>query len=126
MIQREPIRNARRRRRQGERLRGRTPCCPYCGETAPECLELHHVVGRKLDRELIEVRCRNCHRKIEFQRDLAGLTSNGLWHVKEKSDSEILKLRLLGLAEARESEAVALRRWAKSILTENTNEKKEE
>jgi hypothetical protein len=111
----QPIRAARRKIRQQDRLGGLTPICSYCGEVAIECLELHHVVGRKLDESLVEVRCRNCHRKIELQRDLVNLTRNGKGGSKEPVRDEVIKLRLLGLAEGHESTAAALRRWADEI-----------
>jgi len=123
----QPIRAARRKAQQQDRLGGHTPICPYCGETAIECLELHHVVGRRLDESLVEVRCRNCHRKIELQRDLANLTSNGQHGTRTPDRDEVLKLRLLGLAEGHESTAVALRRWADEITTgEESNENKDQ
>jgi hypothetical protein len=71
MREEQPIRAARRKVRQVDRLGGLTPICVYCGETAIECLELHHITGSKLDADFVEVRCRNCHRKIELQRDVA-------------------------------------------------------
>ena len=117
MRKEQQIRAARRKARQMERLGGLTPCCPYCGEMAPECLELHHIVGRKLDTDLVEVRCRNCHRKIEFQRDLASLTSNGQRSSKTPDRDKVFRSRLLGLEEAQESTAAALRRWADEIQT---------
>jgi hypothetical protein len=109
------IRNARRRARQVDRLGGLTPICAHCGETAIECLELHHVTGRRVDPDFVEVRCRNCHRKIELQRDAANLTSNGERSPKTFQNDEIIKLRLLGLAEGHVSTAAALRRWADEI-----------
>ena len=104
-----------RRERRLAQLGTRTPICVYCGETAIECLELHHVVGKKLDSTLTEIRCRNCHRKIEYQRDMLGLTGNGIHTAPVLTRNEITRLRLLGLAESHESQAQALRRWAKDI-----------
>jgi len=111
----EPAQIALRRERRLVRLGTRTPICVYCGETASECLELHHIVGERLDAKLTEIRCRNCHRKIEFQRDVAGLTGNGIQAARVLTKNEIMRARLLGLAESRESEAQALRRWAKEF-----------
>jgi len=34
-----------------------------CGETAWQCMELHHVAGQHHD-ETTVILCRNCHRKI--------------------------------------------------------------
>jgi hypothetical protein len=111
----EPAQIALRRERRLAELGTRTPICVYCGETAIECLELHHVVGKKLDSTLMEIRCRNCHRKIEYQRDVVGLTGNGIRSAPVLTKNEISRLRLLGLAESHESLAQALRRWAKDI-----------
>ena len=108
----------RRKTRRLARLGTRTPCCTYCGETAIECLELHHVVGRALDSEFQEIRCRNCHRKIEFQRDVAGLSSNGIHTAQVPTNTDKTCMRLLGLAESHESTAQALRRWVKQIQSE--------
>jgi hypothetical protein len=104
-----------KREQQLTRLGTRTPICVYCDETSIECLELHHVVGKKLDSTLTEIRCRNCHRKIEFRRDVLGLTRNGIRTTPVLTRNEITRLRLLGLAESHESQAQALRRWAEDI-----------
>jgi DNA-directed RNA polymerase subunit RPC12/RpoP len=111
----DPVQIAVRREQQLARLGARTPICIYCDETAIECLELHHVVGKKLDSTLTEIRCRNCHRKIEFRRDVLGLTGNGIRTTPVLTKNEILRLRLLGLAESHESQAQALRHWAQEI-----------
>jgi hypothetical protein len=121
----QPIRAARRKVRQVDRLGGLTPICVYCGETAIECLELHHVTGRKLDADFVEVRCRNCHRKIELQRDVANLTGNGERKSQIPQNNEIMRLRLLGLAEGHVSTAAALRRWAEQITTGEDADEKE-
>jgi hypothetical protein len=118
----QPIRAARRKARQVDRLGGLTPICVYCGETAIECLELHHVTGRKLDADFVEARCRNCHRKIELQRDVANLTGNGERKAKTLQKDEIIRLRLLGLAEGHVSTAAALRRWAEQIRNKEKGE----
>jgi hypothetical protein len=111
----DPAEIAAKREQQLARLGSRPPICIYCDETAIECMELHHVVGRKLDSTLTEIRCRNCHRKIEFRRDVLGLTGNGIRTAPLFTKNEILRLRLLGLAESHESQAQALRQWAKDI-----------
>ena len=122
MRKEQPIRAARRRARQADRLCGLTAICAYCGETAIECLELHHVSSRTIDSDFVEVRCRNCHRKIELQRDCANLTGNGERGRKTLQKDEIIRLRLLSLAEGHVSTAAALRRWA----DETTNKEKSE
>jgi hypothetical protein len=101
------------RKRQQSRLGTANPICIYCDETAIECLELHHEVGEKLDPQLTEIRCRNCHRKIEWRRDELGLTGNGIRAASVLTKDDVMRLRLLGLAESYESHAQALRRWAK-------------
>jgi hypothetical protein len=111
----DPVQIAARREQQLARLGARALICIYCDETAIECLELHHVVGKRLDSTLTEIRCRNCHRKIEFRRDVLGLTGNGIRTAPVFTKTEILRLRLLGLAESHESQAQALRHWAKDI-----------
>ena len=111
----DPVEIAVRREQQLARLGSRTPICVYCDETAIECMELHHVVGKKLDSTLTEIRCRNCHRKIEFHRDELGLTTNGIRVAPVLTKNDIMRLRLLGLAESHESTAQALRRWAQEI-----------
>ena len=125
MREEQPIRAARRKVGQVDRLSGLTPICVYCGETAIECLELHHVTGRTLDADFVEVRCRNCHRKIELQRDVANLTGNGERKSQKPQNNEIMRLRLLGLAEGHVSTAAALRRWAEQITTGEDADEKE-
>ena len=122
MKEKQPIRAARRKARQADRLGGLTPICIYCGETAIECLELHHVTSRRIDPDFVEVRCRNCHRKIELQRDLANLTGNGERSSKKPEKDQINRFRLLGLAEGHVSTAAALRRWADEIKNKETSE----
>src|SRR3981081_4357691 len=61
----EPAQIAFRRERRLAQLGTRTPICVYCGEVAVECLELH-VVNETLSPRLTEIRCRNCHCKIEW------------------------------------------------------------
>lgn len=109
----DPEQIALMQKRQLARLGTANPICIHCDETAIECLELHHKVGQKLDPELTEIRCRNCHRKIEWCRDELGLTGNGIHAASVLTKDDIMRLRLLGLAESHESEAQALRRWAK-------------
>jgi hypothetical protein len=111
----DPVALAVRREQQLARLSPRTPICIYCDETAIECMELHHLVGKKLDSTLTEIRCRNCHRKIEYQRDVLGVTRNGIRTAPVFTKNEISRLRLIGLAESHESIAQALRRWAQEI-----------
>jgi hypothetical protein len=72
--------------------------CFYCPETDLFCLEMDHPVSEGLDEAFERAVCRNCHRKKEAQRDLAGLTKNGQRNVKE-SEGEGFRRYLLLLAE---------------------------
>lgn len=61
----------RERRKQAslERLGTNHPKCIYCGENHWECLELHHLGGRKNDPFTV-IYCRNCHRRLsDLQKD---------------------------------------------------------
>lgn len=88
--------------------------CFYCTESNHACLELDHPVGEKRDDKFKRADCRNCHRKVEFNRDLYGLTNNGIHKRHEsKRESHISYLLLLALdqesiAEALESPNVSL------------------
>ena len=52
-----------RKQRRLEALGTNEPACAMCGETAWQCMELHHVGGEKHDNTTV-VLCRNCHRKV--------------------------------------------------------------
>lgn len=76
-----------------ERLGTNNPKCIYCDEDHWECLELHHVGGKKNDAFTVII-CRNCHRRLsDLQKD----------HPKQDrppSDlSEAIGRFLLGLAD---------------------------
>jgi len=81
--------------------------CFYCPESEIACLELDHPVGEKRDREFKVVDCRNCHRKIEFDRDVAKLTKNGQ-HIQRESKNERFRRYLLLMALFFESIAKVL------------------
>jgi hypothetical protein len=81
--------------------------CFYCHETDVFCFELDHPVTKELDTLFKRTVCRNCHRKLEANRDIKGLTRNGLRHVKE-SGPEQLQRYLSLLAEDQESIAEML------------------
>jgi len=83
--------------------------CFYCSETDIFCFEMEHPVTKELDPHFKRAVCRNCHRKLEFQRDIKGLTHNGKHNVKE-SGSEELKRYLLFNAEDLDSIAELLER----------------
>jgi hypothetical protein len=55
-----------RREKQYRRLGTRNPACVVCGDSDPDCLELHHAAGRKHDDDVVIV-CRNHHRKLSAQ-----------------------------------------------------------
>ena len=72
--------------------------CFYCPETDLFCFEIEHPVTKELDERFQRAVCRNCHRKLEFQRDIKGLTKNGQHNVNE-TEYERLKRYLLLMAE---------------------------
>jgi hypothetical protein len=72
--------------------------CFYCPEIDIFCFELEHPVTVGLDEYFKRAVCRNCHRKLEFQRDIKGLTKNGQHNVNE-TEHERLKRYLLLMAE---------------------------
>lgn len=72
--------------------------CFYCPETDIFCFEMEHPVTEELDRYFKRAVCRNCHRKLEFQRDIKGLTKNGQHNVNE-TEHEKLKRYVLLMAE---------------------------
>ena len=80
--------------RMGEYSKIISPRCEECGEDDFDCLDNHHVYGKKNSKEPI-VLCANCHRKL---------------HVKEKRDEEpkqrhsIKELWDAGLKEPTEEE----------------------
>ena len=72
--------------------------CFYCPESNIWCLELDHPVGRNRDLLFKRAVCRNCHRRLEFNRDLHGLTKNGQHKTHESlRESHVYYLRLLAL-----------------------------
>ena len=72
--------------------------CFHCPETDISCFEEDHPVTEELDPDFKRVVCRNCHRKVEFSRDIKKLTKNGQRNVKE-SGGEAFRRYLLLLAE---------------------------
>jgi hypothetical protein len=108
-----PIKRARRIEMRRKYL-GIDARCFYCGESDVVCLEEDHPVGHKRDSKFKRTVCRNCHRKREFERDLAGLTKNGLHNTRE-SEREALRSYLLLLAQDHEATAASLRRKAASL-----------
>jgi hypothetical protein len=78
--------------------------CFYCSEADPSCFEMDHPVTKALDLRFERTVCRNCHRKLEMNRDNNGLTKNGIHRVRE-SDRE--KARRYGLLLAEDLDSVA-------------------
>jgi hypothetical protein len=83
--------------------------CFYCPETDIFCFEMEHPVTEGLDEYFKRAVCRNCHRKLEFQRDVKRLTKNGQRKVNE-SEPERLKRYAFLMAEDLESVAELLQR----------------
>ncbi len=117
-----PITRARRVEMRRKVLGSDTPCCFYCGESDIACLELEHPVGRKNDAQLTRVVCRNCHRKLEMGRDLAGLTKNGK-HTTSLFQPDALRAYLLLLAADHEATAASLRRKAAELSSNEHGER---
>jgi 5-methylcytosine-specific restriction endonuclease McrA len=109
-----PVERARRLEMRRKYLGSADPKCFYCGESDIECLEIEHPLGRNRDPKRTRIVCRNCHRKLEMKRDLAGLTNNGKHNVEE-SPSEEMRTFLLRLADDHEATADSLRRKADSL-----------
>jgi hypothetical protein len=99
---RYPIARALRLETRRKALGCANPRCFYCGESDIACLELEHPVTRELDSKFTRIDCRNCHRKLEMQRDLSKLTKNGR---RKAGKSKRVELRsyLLLLAEDQDS-----------------------
>jgi hypothetical protein len=83
--------------------------CFYCSETDIFCFELEHPVTEDLDKLFKRAVCRNCHRKLEFRRDIKGLTHNGKHNVVE-SGPEKRKRYMLLMGEDLDSVAEHLQR----------------
>ncbi len=106
-----PFRAERRRQRRLEVLRTEIPCCPLCGETALECLEVHEIAGFRRDAQAEIIVCRNCHRKLT-----TGLLNAGIPMVRESCSLERTAQCLRALAVTMRAEADALDRWARSLI----------
>lgn len=116
MIERDPIGNDARRRRQVARL-GTNPSCLLCSERdldtlrplpAP-LLEEHHIAGRANDPNAAVILCRNCHAKAT-----AGMLRGGMQLAQEdgRSAPEKIVQFLHGLALFFEMLAAACEGWA--------------
>ena len=96
-----PISRARRIEMRRKQL-GYATRCFYCPETEIFCFEVEHPVTEALDPFFIRAVCRNCHRKLEVERDIKGLTKNGR-HTAKESKRQALRRYLLLLAEDQET-----------------------
>ncbi len=92
-----PITRARRLETRRKEM-GYASRCFYCPETDPFCFEKDHPVTKALDLLFERTVCRNCHRKLEINRDTKGLTKNGLHRVRESAREKAQRYDLL-LAE---------------------------
>lgn len=92
----QPIKRARRIEMRRKALGADR--CFYCPESDLACLEVEHPVTRELDPYFVRAGCRNCHRKLEFERDLKKLTHNGQ-HTRPQSSMKRLRRYLLLLAD---------------------------
>src|SRR5437899_12249095 len=92
-----PIARARRIEMRRKQL-GYPSRCFYCPETDLFCFEEDHPVTRQLDEKFKRVVCRNCHRKLEINRDTKSLTKNGVHRVRESPHEKDQRYDLL-LAE---------------------------
>jgi hypothetical protein len=92
-----PIVRARRLETRRKKM-GYASRCFYCPESDPFCFEKDHPVTEKLDPLSMRTVCRNCHRKLEANRDIKGLTKNGLRNVSETEHEKDRRYHLL-LAE---------------------------
>ncbi len=110
-----PSKLARRHELRRKALGSDNPQCFYCGESDIECLELEHPLTREQDPQRTRIVCRNCHRKLEVGRDVAGLTRNGL-HGKPATTNQLdIRQDLLLLAADHEATAASLRRKAAEV-----------
>lgn len=104
MINPDPIARAWRLQKRCKELGSQNPRCFYCGETNVACLELDHLVTKGLDSKFTRIECRNCHRKLELQRDEAELTKNGR---RDQKESQRLQLRRYLLLMAKDQDSIA-------------------
>lgn len=100
----DPVARAWRLEKRRKELGSNNPGCFYCPETDVACLELDHPVTKEFDLEFTQIVCSNHHKKMERERDLAGLTKNGLRDVEE---SERVQLRRYLLLVAKDLESIA-------------------
>lgn len=103
-----PMKRARRLEMRRKYLGSDNPSCFYCDESDIDCLELDHPAGREHDEAFTRIVCSNCHRKLEMERDLAGLTKNGQ-HRAPKIELELCNY-VLRVADDLDATSESLRR----------------
>ena len=120
MKSKHPLGTERRRLRRLAFLGTSNPSCAICGESSPECLEVHEIPGFKRDPEATTIRCRNCHRKLHERLLSAGITME-----RERCPVERTAEAMRALSVTLREEAEALERWA-SVLNQIQGRNKHE
>jgi hypothetical protein len=130
VIDQNPIKTDVRRRKRQDRFDCATPRCLFCGypdiealtgvtlewlnshgSCAPKSLtELHHVVGKKRDADLVVPLCLNCHRGVT-----EGLAKAGISMHAERESKTLVASMLDALASFLEFLVSALRQWAELL-----------
>ncbi len=111
----DPFARAWRLEKRRKELKCDNTQCFYCGENDVFCLEEDHPVTEELDAEFTRIVCRNCHRKLEISRDVAGLTKNGRRAVKESRQDRLRRYLLL---QAQDNDSMANRVLSPDISRE--------
>lgn len=134
MIDHNPIKTDVRRRKRQDRFDNADPRCIFCGYPEIEALtavtlewlkshgscvpkaltELHHVVGKKHDSDLVVPLCLNCHRLVTEDLARAGISMH-----PERDSKTLVALMLDALASFFELLVAALRRWAELLRANN-------
>lgn len=122
-LDRDPIKTDTRRRRREDRFPDSNPRCVLCGHPNLEAIksvtvgwlksrgiELHHVVGRAREPDLVVPLCLNCHRRAT-----EGLTQAGVEMIAETDTRLRVASTLDGLAAFFEMVVDALRKWAADL-----------
>jgi hypothetical protein len=117
----DPVKTAKRQRKRQERFGTLTPVCVLCGcddlvKLAAVTVgwlsrfQMHHVVGRNHDPELVVPICLNCHRGVAEGLAQAGVSMDAIGEPRER-----VALMLDALSTFFELLVEALRRWAASL-----------
>jgi hypothetical protein len=113
-----PVALARRIQRRRKTLGADNPLCFYCGESRIACLDKDHPFGRAHDTAFTRIVCSNCHREMEMERDIAGVTKNGRRLTMETEDESLLNF-LLRSAHDHQAIAESIRRKVTSYADPN-------